>query len=194
MEIFSETKNSFKIHFTKKKFVIEYDVVDDHEEMRDEDQPDTMDLVRLEVYFKDITDMDIFSEKNIIQLDANNHLIRKLHRGSTIELPEWEKCCVKALIFEDEDESEEEDDDDENSETEEEKNKRISLDITLERDSFGQTLCSNKTVLNRMMAVGLSFSVDGRRPQTEITGNVSLNLGQKFLPSNQEASNFFIFM
>lgn len=186
-----ESRNSFKIHFKKKKFVIEYEVVDDQEEMRDEDQPDIMDQVRLEVFFKDISDMDIFSGKNEIQFDSNKYYIKKLHRENYKDFPEWIPCSLNVLLPENE---EEDDDDDEDveSESQDESKGGISLEIILERDSYGRSLCGKKETLSRMMAAGLSFSVDGRRPQSEITGNMNLNLGQKFLPSSQNSSNFFL--
>jgi hypothetical protein len=168
----------FKISFSKKKFVLEFDVIEsmdsDEESMDEENKEENNIRLRLEIPFGKISEMNISSEKNEVSIDASDYKIYEMFQENPKKPVEWRDSKLENLI----------------GETFEVQHAidNIALKFTLFKDSTGKNLATRLSILNRLLAAGVSFFVDGR-PQRPNIGSFSLNMGQKFLPSRQEMSN-----
>ena len=173
----------FRIIFSKKKFVFEFNLLINQVKSKGvgrDEELDNSKKVRLEVDFPKIDQMDIFSERNEVSLTAEEYSISEMQQESPKKPVYWEGTSLEVLRVP------------QVEGASEAQLKKIELRFVLSKDSRGKSLCARLSILRRLMLAGLSFSVDGR-PQRQASGPLSLNMGQKFLPSRQDPSKRLFF-
>ena len=175
-------KMIFKINFSKKKFMLEFDVLINQIRSKEIPQTTNIEKIRLEILFSDINQMDIFSELNEIKLVSTGYYVYKMYQENPKKPVYWQSANLSHLKIKELNSGETESTDVNDAEM-----KDINLKFTLLKDSTGKNLCARLIILQRLLIAGLAFSVDGRQQRVS-SGAISLNLGQKFLPSRQDPS------
>ena len=172
------TRMVLKINIAKRKLIFEFDVdrsTDEDGMVEEESQNGANQFndgqkMRLEVFFPNVKEMDIFSEKNSLQFETSNWELFEIYQENSTMPITWEPSGMKRLLGRSLAEGEE---------------TTLNVDVSFKNDRFGKNLCTRISTLDRMMGAGLNFSVDGRK-QRMVGSGIRINAGQKFLPSRQE--------
>lgn len=96
--------------------------------------------MRLEVYFRDVQNMELFSDTNSIQFHtAKWELLEILQENSTKPIT-WEPSNMRRLLGRSLAEGQE---------------TELRINVSLRHDKFGKNLCTRISTLERMLSSGL---------------------------------------
>jgi hypothetical protein len=163
------TRMVLKINIAKRKLIFEFDVdrsTDEDGMVEEESQNGANQFndgqkMRLEVFFPNVKEMDIFSEKNSLQFETSNWELFEIYQENSTMPITWEPSGMKRLLGRSLAEGEE---------------TTLNVDVSFKNDRFGKNLCTRISTLDRMMGAGLNFSVDGRK-QRMVGSGIRINAG-----------------
>lgn len=166
------TRMVLNINIAKRKLIFEFDVDrnDDDGMMEEESathgQNSSMQFndgqkMRLEVKFKNVEEMDIFSESNSLQFHTSDWKLLEIFQENVTKPITWEDSSVKRLL---------------GRSLAEEESSNLNVKVNFKKGKFGKSLCTRISTLDRMLGAGLNFSVDGRQ-QRMMNGGIRINAG-----------------